>query len=201
MSLAPTFRESLVAAKRRLAEGRAQIKQQHESGSLGIQVCTHLTELLDEVVLDLYQAALSDFTEDSARMIREGVALVAHGGYGRRDVAPYSDVDLMLLVDPNARGSAPRLAERMLRDLFDAGLELGQSVRTSDEACKLAAEDATICTSLLESRFLAGNEKLFAAFTEQFKANAQARVRALFPAIEKARREERSQFGETFYLL
>ena len=201
MSLASPFRESLVSAKRRLAEGREEIKRQHEGGSPGIQVCAHLTQLLDEVVLELYQAALADFPDHMAKAIRDGVTLVAHSGYGRRDVAPYSDVDLMLLYDPGTRADVIPLAERMLRDLFDVGLELGQSVRTIDDACKLAGEDATICTSLLESRFLAGNEKLFEAFSERFKTIVQARRRTLLPVIEKARRDERSQFGETVYLL
>lgn len=201
MSLAPGFRPSVLAAKQRLAEGREAIKRQHESGSPGIQVCTHLTQLVDEVVLELFEAVLADFSEQTTATIRNGVTLVAHSGYGRRDVAPYSDVDLMLLFEPDARSSVAPLAERMLRDLFDAGLELGQSVRTPDEACKLASADATICTSLLESRYLGGNERLFASFTERFRANAHSRVRTLFPAIEKARREERSQYGETVYLL
>ena len=200
MPPAPPFRESLIAAKRRLAEGRAEIRRQHEGGSPGIQVCARLTELLDEVVLELYRAALADFAEIAAEL-RQGVALVAHSGFGRQDVAPYSDVDLMLLHDPAVHFEVPRLAERMLRDLFDAGLELGQSVRTADEACKLAREDATICTSLIESRYLAGEQRLFDAFSERFKSCAQSHCRELFPAIEKARRDERSQFGETVYLL
>ena len=137
MSLAPAFRESLLAAKRRLTEGRDDIKRQHLSGSLGIQVCTHLTELLDEVVLEIFQTALAEVTQKTPQL-QGGVALVAHSGYGRRDVAPYSDVDLMLLHEPALRSQVPPLAERLLRDLFDVGLDLGQSVRTPDEACKLS---------------------------------------------------------------
>ena len=70
------------------------------------------------------------------------VALVAHGGYGRRDVAPYSDVDLMILHRRGAAGRVARLAERLLRDVFDAGLVLGHSVRTLRQACRLACRDA-----------------------------------------------------------
>ncbi len=93
------------------------------------------------------------------------------------------------------------LASRLLRDLFDVGLDLGQSVRTPKQAYQLAAQDAAVCTSLMESRFLAGGEKLFNAFVDKFKRRTQARCKSLFSAIEEARRVERRQYGETVYLL
>jgi [protein-PII] uridylyltransferase len=201
MSVTPGLRDSIISAKKQLAEGRAQIRQEHERRSLGIQVSAHLSELLDSVVRGIYQAALADFPRETSLAIQDGMALVAHSGYGRRDVAPYSDVDLMLLYEPGAADHMPRLAERLLRDLFDAGLDVGQSVRTIDEACQLAKQDATICTSLLEARYLTGNQRLFNQFSDRFRSHIRARRRTLFPAIEQARRDERSQFGETVYLL
>ncbi|HEV3138009.1 MAG TPA: [protein-PII] uridylyltransferase, partial [Pirellulales bacterium] len=201
MSTGPVFRESLLEARQRLQRGREEIKQQHRTGSPGIQICTRLTDLLDGVILELYEAALADLWPAGSEEFREQIALVAHGGYGRRDVAPYSDVDLMILQAPGTDQSVLPLASRLMRDLFDAGLELGQSVRTPDQACRLAAEDATVCTSLMESRLLAGSEKLFRAFTERFQRRTHARRKGLFNAILDARRNERLQFGETVYLL
>ncbi len=201
MTTGPTFRESLVEARQRLLQGREEIKQQHLTGSPGIQICTRLTELLDGVVLDLCEAALADLWPQGSEEFRSQIALVAHGGYGRRDVAPYSDVDLMILHAPGAEQSVFPLASRLLRDLFDAGLELGQSVRTPQQAWTLAAADAMVCTSLMESRFLAGSMKLFRTFTDTFQRRTRARCKTLFKAIEDARRKERSQYGETVYLL
>ncbi len=201
MSTTPTFRASLVAARQRLVEGREEIKQQHLAGSPGIQICARLTELLDSVVLDLYEAALADLWPAGADEIREQVALVAHGGFGRRDVAPYSDVDLMILHAAGADTSVFPLAGRLLRDLFDAGLEVGQTVRSVAQACSLAGQDPVVCTSLMEARFLAGSEKLFKTFAERFQRRTRSRSKALFKAIEDARRNERSQYGETVYLL
>src|SRR4051812_44080996 len=97
MSTTPAFRDSLLQARERLIHGREQIRTQHTTGSPGIQVSARLTELLDKVVLELYQAALADLWPEDAGACRAQVALVAHGGFGRRDVAPYSDVDLMVL--------------------------------------------------------------------------------------------------------
>ena len=104
----------------------------------------------------------------------------------------------------HAGGAASRvapLARRLLHDLFDAGLSLGQSVRTVGDACKLGLKDATIFTSLVESRLLGGSEALFARFQTKFQKAAQRHWRKLVNAIESSRNEERSQFGETVYLL
>ena len=99
-----SLRSSVLAAKEFLVGERADIQKQHDAGSPGIQVCTRLTDMLDRVVLDLYQAALADMTARESATDDE-IALVAHGGYGRRDVAPYSDVDLMILYTRRSRSA------------------------------------------------------------------------------------------------
>lgn len=195
------LRPNVVAAKARLAEGREKLRQRHDKGSPGIQVCGALADLIDTLVTELYEAALVDLKEDGPAGLNAQVALVPHGGYGRRDVAPYSDVDLMLLHSPEASNRVVPLAERMIRDLFDAGMTLGQSVRTPAQACQLARKDGTIFTSLVESRLLAGSATLFERFTERFRQQARRHSRSLIGAITEARGQERAQFGETVYLL
>jgi [protein-PII] uridylyltransferase len=201
MSAGPGLRASVVAAKTRLLEGRRKVKQRHDDGSPGLQVCHALADLLDRIVLDLYRAAAEEASPGAIDALNERVALVAHGGYGRRDVAPYSDVDLMILHAPDATAEVEPLAHRLVRDVFDAGLMLGQSVRTIDQACDLAAGDAAICTSLMESRLLTGSEPLFQKFTQRFAQQVRRRVGSVLPAVEKARQQERAQYGETVYLL
>src|SRR5438105_8092120 len=139
------LRPGVIAAKEWLAAERRKLREQHESGSPGIQVCAHLTEMLDKVVLSLYETALADFPEQAPRY-RDEVALVALGGYGRGDVAPYSDIDLMILHSPAIGSLIERLAKRLMHDLYDVGFAVGQSVRHPVEACKLAIKDATIYT-------------------------------------------------------
>lgn len=201
MTMQPVFRESLLAARERLAAGREEIRAHHRAGSPGIQVSARLTELLDSVVLDLYHAAIADLWPDDAEQATSQLALVAHGGFGRRDVAPFSDIDLMILHAPGAESLVFPLASRLLRDLSDARFEVGQSVRTTRQACTLALQEPTICTSLMESRLLAGGEKLFQSFCDKFQRAVKGRSRMLFPLIEKERRKERVQFGDTLYLL
>src|ERR1700676_2069430 len=159
MSSSLKLRPAVLAAKQWLAVERQKLHQQHGAGSPGIQVCARLTELFDKVVLGLYASVLTDFPEHAAEY-RDEVALIALGGYGRGDVAPYSDVDLMILHSSSARDVQP-LAKRLLHDLYDVGLVVGQGVRTPNEAFRLAFKDATLFTALAESRFLVGSQPLY----------------------------------------
>lgn len=197
----PRLRPTVVKARARLAAARQQIAARHRAGGPGIQVSRSLCDLLDEIVLELFEAALADLHETGAGGLREEVALVAHGGYGRRDVAPFSDVDLMLLHAPQSTGRVAPLAERLLQDVFDVGLVLGQSVRTVAQARQLAGEDATIWSALVESRLLTGSRPLF----DQFFAALQKMTRRgrwrLMQEVTRARDEERRQYGETVFLL
>ena len=194
----PNFRPVVLAAREKLKAGREKLKSQHQRGSPGIQVSGYLTDLVDGVVLDVYRTALAEVATPA---LESQVALVAHGGYGRRDVAPYSDVDLMLLHAADAESEAQAVARRLTQDICDAGLTLGFSLRPLAGACALALSDATIFTSLAESRFLAGSQSLFAKFRERLRRDARRRSRSLMAAIAVARHEERSRYGETVYLL
>jgi len=191
----------VITAKERLAAGREKLRQRHQRGSPGIQVSAALTDLLDEVVLGLYQAALADLNEGDADGVGAKIALIAHGGYGRRDAAPFSDVDLMILHEAEVGARVEPLASRLMRDVFDAGLQLGNSVRTIAQACQLARRDPAICTSLIESRYLAGSVTLFSRFVGKFQQQTRRHLAALITAVDRARGEERAQFGETVYLL
>ena len=135
------LRANVLAAKSRLAQGCDRLKQRHQGGCSGVELCALLSDLRDEVILGLFDDAVGDLGLAEAGAAPPGVALVAHGGYGRRDVAPYSDVDLMILCSAAAARAVGPLAERLLRDVFDAGLVLGHSVRTPGEACRLACQE------------------------------------------------------------
>ena len=126
---------------------------------------------------------------------------MAHGGYGRRDVAPFSDVDLMILHEPAAAVRVAPLAERLLRDVFDAGLTLGHSVRTVKQACTLACREPMICTSLVESRRVEGSTALFAQYLRQFRRQVRRRGRWLIGGILDDRLKEQARYGETVFLL
>ena len=201
MSTASGLRAHLREAKRLLAEGREELRRRHATGTSGIQLSADLTDLFDRLILELYAVALEDLGQLGGDGWAGRVALVPHGGYGRCDVAPYSDVDLMLLVDPSVAQHVAPLAQRLLRDLFDVGLVVGQSVRTPIEAWRLARKDPIIWSSLVEARLLAGSVRLFTRFASEFQKRSRRAASALVESVEKSRREERLQYGETVFLL
>jgi hypothetical protein len=112
----PSLRpETLATCKRRLADGHDRFDQRHQAGESGVELCAAMTGLRDEIMSDLADAALIDVGEADTKGLWNHTALVAHGGYGRRDVAPYSDVDLMILHSPSVGDRVAVLAERLLR--------------------------------------------------------------------------------------
>ena len=197
----PHIRQVALDARERLSHGREKLQQQHEAGSPGIQVSNKLTTLFDEIVVDVFEATLAEMDKALADRLRANVALVPNGGFGRRDSAPYSDIDLMLLYHRSVKSDIQQLSGRLITDLGDAGLSLGFNARELNETCNLACSDGTILTSLCESRYLAGNRELFDRFASRFKRHIMRRWRRLYPVIEDARRQERTKFGETVFLL
>ncbi|MEN6405735.1 MAG: [protein-PII] uridylyltransferase [Thermoguttaceae bacterium] len=196
-----TLRPNVLAAKDRLTAAHQEFQRRHEAGATGVELCAAMTDLRDRIVLELTEAALDDLHESGPRGLLSEIALVAHGGYGRRDVAPFSDVDLMILHPPGRDDRVASLAERLLRDVFDAGLCLGHSVRTPEQACRLAANEPMICTSLVESRLLRGDAALFARYQKQFRRQKRRRARGLISGVLEDRWKEQRRYGETVFLL
>ncbi len=197
MSTAPSLRPAVLAARDRLAVEREKLQRQHDAGSFGVQVCAHLSDVLDRVIINL-----CDDAAEAARLPdwRERVALIAHGGYGRQDVAPFSDVDLLVLRGKSEVDVA-EFSRQVYQNIFDAGLKLGYGMRTVSDAVQSGMNDINTLTSLAESRALEGDEDLFHKFFERFRRRVLRGSRRFVPAIEASRRDERRQFGQTVYLL
>src|SRR5207249_671370 len=128
--------------------------------------------------------------------------LVALGGYGRRELAPYSDIDIMFLFRPEAGPTVASLSRQVLHHLWDVGFQVGHSVRTIQDCIELAATDVTIQTSMMEARFLAGSPDLFQDFQRRYLRRVVVRGadRYIERKIAELRREY-EKFGETVYLL
>ena len=193
------LRSSILEAKARLAEGLEELEQLHHQGASGPGLCRRASDLRDEVILELIQEAVE--SSGIEKSLADRLAYVVHGGYGRREVAPFSDVDLMILCPRLTADAAKPLAERLFRDIFDAGLVLGHSLRTPEEACSGAIEDAQICTSLIESRLLAGNQAIFSSYQQKFDRRLRRNSSRLLADTEKERGQERLRYGETVFML
>ncbi len=184
-----------------MAEGREQLRQHHDRGLDGVKVCARFTSLVDSAIGRLYDAALADRPEPEAAELRERVVLVAHGGYGRRQQAPYSDVDMMVLYAGRIDDTIADFARRLTQDIFDVGIQLGQSVRTVAQAMQMARVEPQVGTSLVESRLLLGSSAEYGRYIEQFKAMVERNKAKMGRDFIAERRTERLQYGETVYLL
>ncbi len=198
MAVAGGLPPAVIQARGRLKQGRLKLRAQHDSGSPSVQVCVHQTDLIDSIVLDLFDAALE---QANLRELTSQFALVAHGGYGRRDVAPYSDVDLMLLHSKTHASEAAALAKLLSQWIVDVGCQLGFSLRTTSQAWRLAWTDAVVFSSLAESRLLTGSVELFTRYMRGLRQGARRRSKKLIRVVEQARWEERRKYGETVFLL
>lgn len=139
-------------------------------------MCAALSESLDEAVRALADEGLPD----------RDVALVATGGYGRGELSPFSDVDLMVL---HRLDDASGTASAVFRPLWDAGLKVGHAVRTVREAGRAARERFDIFTTLLAGRLVWGDAQLFDAFSEEMSSISRARpLRRHLVEAETARR-------------
>ncbi len=129
----------------------------------------------------------------------DGVALVAVGGYGRGDLAPASDLDLLLL---HARKAAPAaVAEKLWYPIWDEGLKLGHSVRTAGEALELAATDLDTATSLLSVRHLAGDPALTEELATMAAAQWRKRAKRYLGLLLTSVAARQDQSGEVAFLL
>lgn len=195
--LRPIVRE----VRQQLADGRQQLRSQHDLGLDGARVCARYTTLVDQAITRIYDSYLAELPGQQSTELRNRVALVAHGGFGRRQQAPFSDVDLMVLFDGKRDELIRQLAARLTQDICDVYQHLGHSLRTPTEAVQEARGDAQVGTSLLESRLLLGNSPLFERFSALMKAMIEKRVPQLATEFIAERRKERLEYGETVYLL
>lgn len=182
------------AYKGRKAELLATLRSEGGGGTRAIKgLLQALSQLADDTLKSLWQRA----------GLPAGVALVAVGGFGRGELFPHSDVDVLLLMpDGVAADHDPKLKLRIedfIGGCWDAGLEIGSSVRTVEECLAQAAGDVTVQTSLLESRLVTGSRKLYLAFQERFRAGVDPR--AFFVAKTLEMRQRHNKFENTPYSL
>ncbi len=131
--------------------------------------------------------------------IHKACSLVAVGGYGRGELFPYSDIDLLILLPEQFDASDNQKIEALISLLWDIGLNVGHSVRSLSECIGEAKNDVTVQTNLLEARYLAGNKANFTAFISA--VNAQMRPADFFAAKFKEQGNRHAKFNDTAYNL
>lgn len=188
----------LEAAREFLTESRADIRARHRSGASGCEVVEWLTEAADFLIGNLFRASAADLPD----RIHGWCALIALGGYGRRQLNPRSDIDIMFYYSGKGRDFSEQLSERMLYLMWDLGLEVGYSIRTVQHCLEIAEKDITARTALLDSRFVCGNPISYQEYDQQvlnkvFNWNSKAYIKQKMEEHTK----RLSRYGSSVYLL
>ncbi|CAL9572020.1 [protein-PII] uridylyltransferase [Streptomyces sp. enrichment culture] len=151
-----------------------------------------LAGLTDDWLAGLFRAGAGDLS---------GVSLVAVGGYGRGELSPRSDLDLLLLHDGTDTGAVAALADRIWYPVWDLGLALDHSVRTPAEARRTAGEDLKVQLGLLDARHLAGDPALTASLRTAVLADWRNQAPKRLPELQELCAERAERQGELQYLL
>jgi [protein-PII] uridylyltransferase len=187
-------------AKADFAAQRRFIEDVHRSGASGQTVVRLQSAAMDRIVTTLWERARAD-AESEHRA--SPVSLVALGGYGRRELAPFSDVDLLVLHGGREPDAFVRSAsERLLYALWDLRLEVGYAVRDLRACDRLASEDHTARTALLDLRHLGGDRDLYRELErEELHGLSEAKVQKFLSDKLEEMRTRRERFGDSLYLL
>ncbi|HEY2664499.1 MAG TPA: [protein-PII] uridylyltransferase [Candidatus Binataceae bacterium] len=180
---------------------RDGLKQQHLAGASGSEIVFALTAATDRLVRALYRYAEAEHNRRFPRL-NARIAVVARGGYGRGELNPYSDIDLLFLHEAKRSPHTEVVAETILYGLFDSGFVIGQTTRNVRECSRLTQVKLEEMTALLDARFLAGDQKLFADLEKAIAGGATDRNRrAFFKAKLQESVERHSKYGDSIYLL
>lgn len=151
--------EFLRHLKALIAAAQERIRHEHEGGMRGRNVVRHLTALVDDVVRTIFNFGLQQ-----QGMTAPQCAVLALGGYGRGELNPHSDIDLMFLCH---RETPDTLIRESLYLLWDVGYTLGYSVRSRRDVIKMAHQDLSTHTAMLEGRYIEGDQELFQWFQDE----------------------------------
>jgi [protein-PII] uridylyltransferase len=184
-----------------IQKGRAQLLEMHRSGAGGMEIVEAYTGLMDHLIRHIYEVASEDFLVRYPGQ-KPNCAVLAQGGYGRSELNPQSDLDLLFLYTWKITPYFESVTEKLFYTLWDAGLQVSSAARSITESMRLAEADIKVKTALLDARFLCGDYALFGEFEKAAeKRLVKRRVgRFIQDKIEESRaRHER--FGGSVYLL
>jgi [protein-PII] uridylyltransferase len=184
-----------------LGQAKEILFAQHQAGATGSAIVAQWTAVVDHVVKALYDAARAGYAERYT-VLDQRVAMVAQGGYGRAELNPCSDIDLLVLYPQRPDAFVETVAEKVLYALWDTGLTVGHALRNLRDCVKLGGKDLKVKTALLDTRFLAGDQVLYGEFVTTMERELLKRNAARFFRDKVAESEERHRrYGDSVYLV
>ena len=196
--------DRIAACKAFLAEAMADLRARHDQGASGLDVERGRAAIVDAMVSRLFDRAIALYAGSRGRM-PAAVSMIALGGYGRRELAPWSDVDVMFLYPAKSKPAVVKpfqahLTQEVLYPLWDCGLKVGHSTRTLEEVFVQAKKEIQTMTSLLEARYLAGSAALCDSFLlayRNFYTTDDPKGYILARLEDQAQR--RAKYGDTVF--
>jgi len=193
---------AIVLFKQTIAEGRKVAEEMLLQDGGGAACAERLSYMMDEVIRALYEFATHHVYRSKNPSAAERMSVVAVGGYGRGLLAPGSDIDLLFVLPYKQTPWGEQVIEYMLYVLWDLGLKVGHATRNLDECIRLSRADITIRTSILEARFLWGDERLFDELVNRFDEEVVRSTGPEYIQAKLAERDERHRkSGESRYLV
>ncbi len=197
--------KQLPAYKRYIELESEMLKRYHQKGDPGLEVCQARAAMVDVVIENLFLAALDLYATEHGPLPCK-MAVLATGGYGRQELNPHSDIDIMFLYPEKISGKhfakfQEVLAEEILYPLWDLGWKVGHASRNAKEAIEEAKSEIQSKNAILESRIICGSDPLYLDMQKRFasyckKENSKAYIQQRL-ADERGRH---SKFGNTVYL-
>ena len=166
-------------------------------GAKGLQVAAFLSEETDRFLVSQFEQA-AGANGNLRHELCERCAVLAVGGSGRRDPAPWSDTDLLFLSRGSPDGDFNGFSSTVVRNLWDAGLRLGHTVQSVRDALTMSLEEIQFATSLADARLLWGSEAMFQQFHNRFARRClERRLKRFVRQCVAERLEERAKYGAT----
>ena len=179
-----------------------RLRLKHQAGGGGREICARRAELIDVLLRYVFAAAAAATRRNGAS--GTPLALIALGGYGRGELNPFSDIDVMFLHHHGTKKISPHLEEmgqQVLYLLWDSGFKVGHSTRSIKEAIAQANRDMRTKTAMLESRFLAGDAELAREFRQQFRSKCvEGHERGYVEMRIQDQVARHKKFGDSVYL-
>jgi len=183
----------VTAFRETLTWGRERLVGLFHEGTPADSLVHARAHLVDEVLREAWTQFLPEASG--------GLALIAVGGYGRGELLPHSDIDLLVLFDEASLEASKSRLENFFAFLWDIGLDVGSAVRSVQQCADLASNDVTVITNLTEARPLIGDLSLFAALTEAMRPEHMWPVDAFFRAKVAEQQARHAKYDDSAYKL
>jgi len=166
--LEPTELEPTRTARAYVRKSREVLLEAHRAGAGGYEIVSTYTGMMDHLVSSLFESASRDY-KSRYPSLNARCAVVAQGGYGRGELNPQSDIDLLFLHIWKVTPFVEAVAEKVLYALWDSSLQVGHAVRSISESVRLGNKDMNVKTAMIDARYLAGDHQLYEDFERAVK--------------------------------